>query len=87
MVDWKNRIAKKNICQDCGREFVITMGEFIDKLQRGMQLPMRCRQCRTSRRRQQHADPYEGLTATFSWYPLTRGHRRTVHGGKSYVEQ
>ena len=87
MVDWKNKIAKKDVCADCGQVFVITMGEFIDKLQCGMRLPKRCKQCRTCRRRQRSTDPYEGLGATFSWYPLTRGHRHTVHGGKSYVEQ
>lgn len=87
MVDWKNRIAKKDVCADCGREFIITMGEFIDKLQCDMQLPKRCKQCRTYRRRQRATNPYEGLSTTFYWYPVTKGHRHTVHGGKSYAEQ
>ena len=81
MLDWKNRIAKKDVCKDCGKTFVITMGEFVDKLRCGMQLPKRCRQCRTCRRRQKTLDPYEGIGATFYWYPATKGHRHTVHGG------
>ncbi len=39
VVDWKNRTAKKDICMDCGKEFIITLGEFVDKLQHGIPSP------------------------------------------------
>lgn len=65
-------------CIDCGMTFIVSLEEFIEKLDNGMKLPKRCKKCRTQNR--MNADPYKGLKTIMHQYPSTKGHRNKVHG-------
>ena len=79
MENWERLVVRKSICVECGAEFNLSLQEFIQKLDNGMRLPKRCKGCRSNRRR--HPDPYAGFYSVYVSYPLTKGHRGTVHGG------
>ena len=66
-------------CIQCGATFAISLEEFIQKVDNGMKLPKRCKECR--RKNRKHPDPYRGIRSVMRQYPSTKGHRQTVHGG------
>ena len=72
-------VVRKEQCVECGAVFTISLEEFIYKLDNGMKLPKRCKDCR--RRNRDHANPYHGIRQIMRQYPATKGHRHKVHGG------
>jgi hypothetical protein len=46
---WKNSVARKELCRDCGRWFFITNGEIEYFSKKGYNLPTRCPDCRKKR--------------------------------------
>lgn len=71
-------VARYEQCVDCGKNFVVSLDEFIKKLDNGMKLPKRCTNCRKKNRI--NADPFKGLKGIMFQYPSTKGHRHKVHG-------
>ena len=72
-------VVRREQCVECGAPFVISLEEFIQKLDNGMKLPKRCKACRAKNR--ENPDPFKGAGGTMFQYPATKGHRHKVHGG------
>lgn len=72
-------VIREEKCVECGAIFQISLNEFISKLNNGMKLPRRCKDCR--RKKRTCASPYYGLHQIMRQYPVTKGHRHHVHGG------
>ncbi len=70
--------VRKERCTKCGKEFEISLSEFIYKLDNGMHLPKNCKKCRRQARK--NPDPYVGIYSAMRQYPLTKGHSSRVHG-------
>lgn len=72
-------LVRQEQCVECGSTFTISLDEFIQKVDNGMKLPKRCKDCR--RKNREHPNPYHGIRSTMYQYPSTKGHRQKVHGG------
>lgn len=44
------------VCKDCGKEFIVTVGEQEFYIEKGFDLPKRCQSCREARKQNR----YEG---------------------------
>lgn len=51
MNDARKEVHSKEVCKDCGHEFVITVGEADFFTQNGMTLPKRCYKCRQAKKK------------------------------------
>lgn len=71
--------VREEQCIQCGATFQVSLEEFIYKLDHGMKLPKRCKECR--RKNRETPDPYLGIRQVMRQYPSTKGHRHHVHGG------
>ena len=78
-------VVRHEKCKQCGCMFTISLEEFIHKVDNGMKLPKRCKECRKKNRK--NPDLYEGLRSIMRIYPSTKGHRHTVHGGYPNIER
>lgn len=72
-------VVREEQCIDCGSVFKISLDEFIHKLDNGMKLPKRCKDCR--RKNRYSKNPYHGIHQVMYQYPTTKGHCHQVHGG------
>ena len=72
-------VVREERCVECGSVFKIELEEFIYKLDNGMKLPKRCKDCR--RKNRAAVNPYQGIHQIMYQYPGTKGHRHQVHGG------
>lgn len=72
-------VVREEQCVQCGAIFTISLEEFIYKLDNGMKLPKRCKECRRKNRAVEN--PYHGIYQIMHQYPATKGHRHHVHGG------
>ena len=72
-------IVRQTQCVECGAVFPISLEELIPKVNNGMKMPKRCKNCR--RKNREHPNPYHWLRTILYQYPSTKGHRHKVHGG------
>ena len=43
---YRKEVYKRFVCKDCRRDFTITMGEKVFYDEKGLKLPVRCKECR-----------------------------------------
>lgn len=73
-------MVRESKCVECNQVFYISLEEFIHKTDAEMKLPKRCLDCRRLRRK--NTNPFDDLFSTMRQYPITKGHRHRVHGGR-----
>lgn len=63
-------VVRQEQCVECGTTFTISLEEFIQKVDNGMKLPKRCKDCR--RKNREHPNPYHGIRSTMYQYTHQR---------------
>ena len=68
--EYGNEVRSRKQCVDCGRQFEITNREYDFYIDKGFDIPKRCKSCRDDKKNQSHSSSggYSSQTIRHQWF-------------------